>query len=98
LLGFVESVYLVYKEYGLLAREAGFFRAFHDAAYFFDAARDGAEVHKFGFGSMCDNTREGSLACARRTPEYHGRESVALYESAENFAFTEQMALAKVAV
>ena len=56
-------------------------------------AGDRAEINEFSMGFMGYDTCKRGFAHPRRSPEYHGRDLVLLYELAEYLSLSQQMFL-----
>ena len=95
LLGLVEAVDLVYKQDGLGAEQAAALGALHDGADLFDARGDGGKVDKFRLGAPGNDAGEGGLAHARRAPEDHRADLVALDQPPQHLAFAQKVRLTR---
>src|SRR5204863_6790938 len=83
---------------GAAAHAAHLFRIGHDRLDFLDAAQYRAERDELAAGHARDDPRQRRLAYARRSPENHGTEGVALDLLAQRLAGPEDVLLAHIVV
>ena len=93
LLRLIKPVDFIDEHDGLFPVAAVIIRLLHDCADFLDAAGDGGKINKGGLGSVGDDARQRRLAHARRPPEDHRRNLVALDQPPQYLPLSQQMTL-----
>ena len=93
LLGLVEAVDFVYKYDGLFAVQGVMVGALHHLADLLDAAGDGGKVDELCLRPVGDNAGQRGLAHARRAPEDHGGNMVALDQPPKHLSRSQQVSL-----